>query len=205
MSQRISVTRDELISKVKDFVLHIRVANRSLDVWDTICKSNQKYPEVFNLSQHFFRDVASICASSSVIETVKLFDTDQKSFRIYDLISYCNAYENSFRPLTKSIKNEIKSRKSVLKNMRMIRSQIMAHTDRQCGSYESMTETFDRYPFTFEQVKELVEICENACNAILESLGEAPLSYNVYHTFFVGDLNYMADLANQQWQCQKNN
>lgn len=191
--------KKKLISLTRDFALHIAAAYRSIDVWESIIKEVQDYPEVFGFSYHFFKAVTSIAASSSIIETDKLV-YNSKAYSIYSYFNDCNRYDSSLHPIIEGYKDKLKSHNQLIEAIHAVRIKVMAHTDRDCFTFDDINQFFDKYQFTLEDVKGLVEICEQACNAILVEIGQE----EVYcHDFLINDLHRMVDLASQQWQSQK--
>lgn len=196
----INMEKNELVALTKDFALHIAAAYRSIDVWESILKEAQEYPEVFGFSCHFFKAVTAIAASSSIVETDKLFDNDTKAYSINDLFNDCNRYDPSLRPIIKGYKDKLKSHNKLKEAIHAVRIKVMAHADKDCFTYDEINQFFDKHPFTLKDIKGLLEICEQACNAILSEICQEAVCC---HDLWINDLHHMADLANRQWQSQR--
>lgn len=164
-------SKAEIIKDFQDISIHVLLAARALQVWETVEILFQEFPQISRKAGNFLYDTVVLASNNSILETAKLFDKRSDTKSLHKVIIECKDFSPALSFVLNRFLEKEGEYKSIISNIISVRSNVIAHINKERVSAEDIESIFDKYFFTRADVKKIVMLCAETCDRVLEALG----------------------------------
>lgn len=183
-------TEQEILDYAHVLMGHTRVSLAYLETYKCLRSHHVKYRESMLNAVVFFNIIEKSLISALMIELCKLFEDDRKVMSVYKLYNICEQNQKIFHGKTyimrieeddlpipvridlllNSVKKELEDHENAIQNLKALRDQIWAHSDKK--HFLSPDKLEEEYPVDIYEIESLLHIAWDFPNTISYYLTE---------------------------------